>query len=136
MDSKERQSRKIAEFRDALIREGYITLDTQAAALGLGRSTTWTILRANHKASGLSASVIIRMLAASKLSPSVRERIFEYVQEKTAGLYGHHKKQIRRFADALSLAMLESAPTPQYSKSHRHFDRDVAPLMESTDEML
>ena len=41
-----RQLRKIAELKVALIREGYLTLDAQAAALGLGRSTTWNILRA------------------------------------------------------------------------------------------
>jgi len=98
----ERQSRKIVELKDALIREGYRTLNAQAAALGLYRSTTWTVLRANHKAYGLSASVIARMLKAPQLPPSVREKIIEYVEEKRAGLYGHNKRQIERFAAGLS----------------------------------
>jgi len=97
----ERQSQKIAELKDALIREGYRTLNAQAKALGVNRATTWTILKANHKASGLSASVITRMLRAPQLPPSVREKIIEYIEEKSAGKYGHNKRQIERFAAAL-----------------------------------
>ena len=63
-DVKARQSAKIREIGAALVAMGYRALDEQARALGLGRSTAWTILQANHKNSGLSATVIIRMLAA------------------------------------------------------------------------
>lgn len=55
---KARQAAKIREIRSALVDAGYLTVDQQAAALGLARSTAWTVLRANHKASGLSASVL------------------------------------------------------------------------------
>jgi len=108
----QRQSHKIVELKEALIREGYLTLKAQAAALGLGRSTTWTVLRANHKASGLSASVIARMLGAPQLPPSAREKIIEYVKEKQAGLYGHNKRQIERFAAGLPLPLLGSTARP------------------------
>ena len=64
-------------------------LDDQANALGLSRSTTWTILKGRHKASGLSADIINRMLAAPRLPPLVRAKVLEYVEEKTAGRYGH-----------------------------------------------
>jgi len=100
-----RQMRKIAEFRDVLIQEGHLTLAAQAAALGLGRSTTWAVLRANHKASGLSASIIVRMLKAPHLPSSVREKVVEYLEEKRAGSYGHNKRQIERFAAGLSLPL-------------------------------
>src|SRR5437899_6522902 len=50
-----RQGCKIKELGDALIAAGYVTLGQQAQALGLARSTAWTILRASHKGSGLSA---------------------------------------------------------------------------------
>jgi hypothetical protein len=60
---KARQSSKIKELGDALIAIGCLSLDHQAEALGLARSTTWTILKASHKGSGLSATVINRMLA-------------------------------------------------------------------------
>jgi hypothetical protein len=59
------------------------------------------ILKANHKASGLSACVINRMLASPQLPLSVRTTILEYVAEKSAGYYGHGKKQIRRFTAGL-----------------------------------
>ena len=101
-DVKTRQSRRIRELGDALVTGGYVTIDQQAKALGLGRSTAWTILKANHKASGLSAAVINRMLAAPRLPPLVRDKIFEYIDEKVAGSYGHSKTQIRRFSARLS----------------------------------
>ena len=63
----------------------------------LARSTAWTILQANHKSSGLSATVINRMLTAPQLPPLVRAIILEYIDEKVAGLYGHSKLQLRRF---------------------------------------
>ena len=101
-DLKTRQSHKIRELGDALVAEGFLTLDQQAQALGLGRSTAWTIFKANHKASGLSTAVINRMLAAPRLPPLVRDKVLEYIDEKIAGSYGHSKTQIRRFTARLS----------------------------------
>jgi hypothetical protein len=101
MRTKIRQSCKIREIGDALVSEGFLTLDQQADALGLRRSTAWTILRANHKSSGLSAAIINRMLAAPRLPPLVRATILEYVEEKRAGSYGHSKKQLLRFTAGL-----------------------------------
>lgn len=110
-DVKARQSAKIREIGAALVAMGYLALDEQARALGLGRSTAWTILQANHKNSGLSATVIIRMLAAPKLPPLVRAIILEYVDEKVAGLYGHSKLQLRRFAARLTEQSLSHTRT-------------------------
>jgi len=100
---KARQTSKIKELGDALIASGISTLDEQAKALGVPRSTAWTILRADHKTSGLSATVINRMLAAAHLPALVRATILEYVDEKVAGRYGHNKIQLRRFAERLTL---------------------------------
>src|SRR5437870_3903816 len=61
---KARQSSKIRELVEAVKSAGFSTLDEQAKALGLSRSTAWTIRKTSHKASGLSASIINRMLAA------------------------------------------------------------------------
>src|SRR5215471_7382796 len=88
-EAKARQSSKIRELRIALRNAGLIGLDEQARALCLPRSTTWKILKGDHKASGLSAMVISRMLSAPRLPPVVRTKILEYVREKTDGLYGH-----------------------------------------------
>ena len=97
------QSSKIRELRDALVATGVVTLDDQARTLGLARSTTWTILRASHKNSGLSAATINRMLGSPQIPTLVRTRLLEYVGQKTAGLYGHNEVQRRKFAARLSI---------------------------------
>jgi len=96
-EAKARQSSKIRELRIALRSAGLITLEEQARALALSRSTTWKLLKADHKASGISARVISQILYAPSLPPLVRTTILEYVREKTAGLYGHGKRQLIRF---------------------------------------
>jgi hypothetical protein len=48
-DVKARQSSKIRQIGEALITAGFISFDAQAKALGLPRSTAWTILSAEHK---------------------------------------------------------------------------------------
>jgi len=99
---KERQSLKIKELSDALVAAGFLSLDEQATALGLSRSTTWTILKAKHKNYGLSGQLIIRILQKPGLNRRVRAKIIEYVQEKASGCYGHNKTQLRRFRERLS----------------------------------
>jgi hypothetical protein len=99
---KERQSSKIRELSDALVAAGFSSLDEQAGALGLSRSTTWTILKAQHKNYGLSGALINRILQKPGLNRGVRAKIIEYVQEKAAGQYGHNKIQLRRFRERLS----------------------------------
>ena len=103
-EAKARQSIKIKELKVALTSAGLHTIDEQARALGLCRSTTWSVLKGNHKSSGLSPSTINRMLHAPELPPLVRTKIIEYVEERTAGLYGHGTVQMRRFSDRIGLA--------------------------------
>ena len=102
-DVKARQSSKIREIAEALITAGFISLDAQAKALGLPRSTAWTILSAEHKATGLSARIICRMLSSERLPPLVRAKIMEYAQEKATGIYGGAKTQHHRFASKLKV---------------------------------
>jgi hypothetical protein len=99
---KAQQSSKIKELRDVLVTAGFSTLDRQAAVLGLSRSTTWTVLRGNHKNSGLSATIINRMLRSPRLPAPVRIKIVEYIKEKAIGLYGHSESQRQKFAARLS----------------------------------
>jgi hypothetical protein len=110
---KERQSSKIRELAEAVKAAGLVTLDEQAKALGLSRSTAWTIRKASHKASGLSASIINRMLAAPGLPPIARTKILEYVEEKAAGLYGGSRSQRRKFAARLSIEELPLYQEPE-----------------------
>jgi hypothetical protein len=72
-EMKARQAAKIRELGHALVDAGFLTLDEQSKAIGLTRSTTWTILRASHKGSGLSAAIIKRMLLSPKLPPGARK---------------------------------------------------------------
>src|SRR5262249_38627215 len=116
-----RQFSKISELAEAVKSAGFLTLDEQAKALGLPRSTAWTIRKASHKASGLSASIINRMLAAPELPPLARTKILECVEEKAAGIYGGSRSQRRKFAAQLSIEKLpacretESTLVPQHN---------------------
>jgi hypothetical protein len=118
---KARQSSKIRELAEAVKFAGFLTLDEQAKALGLSRSTAWTIRKASHKASGLSASIINRMLVAPELPALARTKILEYVEEKAAGLYGGSRSQRRKFAARLSIENLpvcsetESTLVPEHN---------------------
>jgi hypothetical protein len=110
---KTRQSSKIRELAEAVESAGFLTLDEQAKALGLSRSTAWTIRKAIHKASGLSASIINRMLAAPELPPLARTKVLEYVEEKAGGLYGSRSQRCK-FATRLSI---EKLPVCQETES-------------------
>jgi hypothetical protein len=95
------QCAKIAELRQALVLAGFYSLDRQALALGLGRSTTWIVLKAGHKSTGLTGSIVRRILGSPELPLNARQIIEQYVAHKLAGAYGHDKKQLRKFRDAL-----------------------------------
>jgi hypothetical protein len=92
-----RHREKIREIGDALKAAGYCTLEQQARVLGLSRSTTWTIRKAIHKKSGLSASTLARILHSEQLPAAVRSRIVEYVEDKASGIYGETPLRRRRF---------------------------------------
>ena len=93
---KVRMTSKLAEIRGALISAGFDTTAEQAAVLGLSRSTAWAFLNRDNKA-GPSAKVVKRTLSSTKIPPSVRKKIEEYVEEKSLGLYGHGKQPNRTF---------------------------------------
>lgn len=99
---KSEQSCRIRELRNTLLAAGFSALDEQAKVLGLTRSTTWSILNSNHKASGLSATIVNRLWEAPQLPSLTRAKILQYVREKATGLYGHSALQQRRFVARLS----------------------------------
>jgi len=110
---KARQASKIREIRGALIDAGFVALDKQAEVLGLSRSTAWNLLNGTYKSSGLSVTIINRMLAAPRLPPLVRTKILEYVQEKTTGRYGDSNVKLRRFSCRLVGSGAETRNDPQ-----------------------
>lgn len=72
----------LERISNALIASGYKTLDRQAKALGLSRSTTWTIIKAKHKLGRLSTKVRTRMIHNPALPPRVRAAINQYLAER------------------------------------------------------
>ena len=74
----------IQHIADALIASGYTSLDQQAKALGINRSTTWTIVKVKHKLGRLSAGTTERMLANPELPARVRAVIQQYLTERPA----------------------------------------------------
>jgi len=80
---------------------GCRTVVQQSEALGVRRSTAWTILRAAHKSSGLSAHVINQMLASPALPNEARQKIIEYIRERAGGMYGHSRPQCKKLLSRL-----------------------------------
>ena len=117
---KARQASKIAEIRQTLVAAGYDTTTKQAAVLGLSRSTAWSVLRGKHKSSGLTTSVINRILRSQHLPPTARRIIDEYVQEKLLGAYGHSTARLRQFRAQLGY------PTQPLSSRDRSTDEAIS----------
>ena len=103
------QRRKIEEIGRTLVECGFVGLPKQAHALGLSRSTAWTVIRATHKTSGLSTMTINRMLASDRLPLRVRLKLFEYIAEKMSGAYGDQKHRLKAFASKISPVHMHAA---------------------------
>jgi hypothetical protein len=69
----------LQQIREALIKSGHNKLDQQAKALGLRRSTAWTIVKAKHKLGRLNAKTTRRILANPETPPDVRSVIQKYL---------------------------------------------------------
>jgi hypothetical protein len=79
-----RKFSKIRELAEAVKSAGFLALDEQAKALGLPRSTAWTIRRATHKASGLSPRRSCQRLPEPRSSNTSRKKLPDYTE--TAGV--------------------------------------------------
>ena len=65
----------LRQISDALVACGYTKLDDQAKALGVARSTAWTIVNTKHKLDRLNSKTITRILANSETPVFVRSVI-------------------------------------------------------------
>ena len=72
---------RLQDIADALIADGYTSLDAQAKALGVHRSTAWTIIKAKHKLGRLHARTTQRILANPETPPAVRAAMLKYLAE-------------------------------------------------------
>jgi hypothetical protein len=87
---------KIQNIADALIAEGYLSLDAQAKALGVCRSTAWTIVKTKHKLDRLSFKTTNSMLTNQELPPSVRSVVQKYMAERSDALAVRAERLDRR----------------------------------------
>jgi len=83
---------------EALIASGYTSLDEQAEALGLHRSTAWTIINKKHKLGRLSAKTIDRILTNPQTPAAVRAVVQQYAlqQKSTQKLRGSKTRRRER----------------------------------------
>jgi len=72
----------VQEIRKALGTSGNVSLDQQAKALGIHRSTAWTIIKSQHKLGRLNHKTIKRILENSETPPAVRAIVQQYLAEK------------------------------------------------------
>jgi hypothetical protein len=71
----------VKAITDALKASGFTSLDRQARALGLPRSTAWTIVKNKHKVGRLSKKTTSRILANPETPPTVRSVVQRYLAE-------------------------------------------------------
>jgi hypothetical protein len=76
-----RRKNAIEAIAEALKSSGYRSLDQQANALGLHRSTAWTIIRNKHKIGRLSKKTTNRILTNPETPRAVRVVIQRYLAE-------------------------------------------------------
>ena len=72
----------IEDIAEALKSSGHKSLDQQARALGLPRSTVWTIMRNKHKLGRLSKKTANRILTNTETPPAVRVAVKRYLADK------------------------------------------------------
>ena len=68
---------------EALIASGYTSLDEQAKALGVHRSTAWVIINNKHKLGRLSTKTVYRILGNPETPPAVRAVVQQYMTKRS-----------------------------------------------------
>ena len=95
-----RQNRNYAftlrDISEALVACGYTKLDQQAKALGVNRSTAWTIIKTKHKLGRLSTKTTKRILANSVTPSAVRSVVQKYMAERSDVLASRAERLNRR----------------------------------------
>ena len=74
---------RLQDIGDALVAAGYTSLDEQAKALGVTRSTAWNIVNGKNKLDRLARKTTKRILANPDTPPSVRAIIQQYLAERS-----------------------------------------------------
>jgi hypothetical protein len=85
----------VVRIREALIACGYTKLDQQAKALGINRSTAWTIIKSKHKCGRLNNKTTQRILANPNTPPPVRVVVLQYLTERSGGSMKRRRNLVR-----------------------------------------
>ena len=85
---------RLQHISEALIACGCTRLDQQAKALGVNRSTAWTIVNTKHKLDRLSTKTTKRILANPALPSSVRSIMQRYLAERSKALARRAKRRL------------------------------------------
>ena len=78
----QRRKIPIQHIAEALIKAGYTSLDEQTKALGLSRSTAWTIVKTKHKLGRLNTKTMRCILTNPKTPVSIRAIIHSILDLK------------------------------------------------------
>src|SRR3569833_2661251 len=68
----------LSAITDALVQSGYRSLDAQARALGISRSTAWSIISGKHKRGRLHVNTTVKILTNPALPMQVRAAVEAY----------------------------------------------------------
>jgi hypothetical protein len=82
-----RRQTTVERIADALIADGYTSLDQQAKALDLNRSTAWTVIKTKHKLGRLNVKTTQQILANPETPSAVRAVIEKYLIERSKLLW-------------------------------------------------
>src|SRR5262249_31914293 len=77
----DRRAAPLQQIAEALVEAGHKSLDAQAKALGVHRSTAWTIIKTKHKVGRLNTKTARRILANPHTPLSVRLLIQQYLAD-------------------------------------------------------
>ena len=80
---------------EALIESGYRSLDAQARALGISRSTAWTVIKHKHKLGRLQLNTTMKILANPALPVQVRAAVEAYIGSVNLGSLARRAKAPR-----------------------------------------
>ena len=76
----------LQQIAEALVEAGHKSLDDQARALGIHRSTAWTIVKTKHKLGRLNAKTTQRILENPDTPSAVRSVVQNYLSERSDAL--------------------------------------------------
>ena len=105
---KARQAFQISKIHNALVVAGFDTAASQAAVLGLARSVVWAFLH-QDKRTGPS-NMLLKRILLSEIPRGVREAIYEYIEGKRLGLFGHSELSLRNHGRSFPVISHSASP--------------------------